>query len=294
VGASWLPGEWRHSLAVNTLALASLSAVLFIAGLVLLVLSNVDQKVRRLEDDLRVDVYLRDAQGTEAPSAMIARLEALGGVERVRYVGKDEALRRYQEWAADLAELVNDLDSNPLPASLEVYVRSGGSAAEVAATVSSTLAGDPGVEEVRFNGDWMQRLESVLELARVGGAGLGVLVFGAAAFVMSSVLRLAVLARSEEIEIMRLVGATPAFIRGPFLVAGAVQGLLSAVLAALAVEGVRAMTLAWAGSGSSAALVSLVAAEPLSPALAGLLLLAGLAVNLIGAFFAVRGSTTTA
>lgn len=282
--------EWRHSVWVNLLALLTLVSALFVAGLVLLIVTNVERRVRTLRDDVKIQIYLQDERADEVRLALAERLRANPQVVRVEYVDKDEALRRYREWAADLAELVNELETNPLPASLEVFLAPGAGAAGAAATIAAGLENEEGVEEVRFNQDWLSRLETLLSLSRVGGAAVIALVFLAVVFVMGSVLRLAVFARQDEIQIMQLVGATPGFIRGPYLVAGAVQGLIASALALLLVEGVRSGATA-AADASAAALLDLVAARPLSLDMAGLLLLLGLLVSLTGSYVSVRPST---
>ena len=108
-------------------------------------------------------------------------------------------------------------------------------------------------------------------------------------FVIASVLRLAVYARRDEIDIMLLVGATPGFVRGPFLVAGFVQGLVGSALAVILVEVVRRSILAYTGANSGA-LLSLIAFNPLSGWKVFLLLSCGILVSLAGSFFAVRNS----
>ena len=281
--------EWRHSPAANLLALLTLVSALFVAGLVMLVVSNLGYRVQSLREDVRVEVYLEDDQGKEDRRALLQRLRSIDNVDRVDYVDKTEALRRYREWAADLAELADDLEANPLPASLEVFLAPGAEARETAAVIAISLKGETGVEEVRFNREWLERLESLAWLSRVGGGGVVALVLIAVVFVMGSVLRLAVLARSEEIEIMKLVGATPGFIRGPFLVAGTVQGLVAALLALLAVEGLRLSVFSY-GNQASGALLDLVGARPLSVTLMASLLLLGLLVSLTGAYVSVRSS----
>lgn len=281
--------EWRHSPGVNLLALATLGTTLFIAGLVMLVLTNVERRVERLREDVRLQVFLADEISPADRDALRDDLAASPGVARVEYVDKDEALRRYRAWAGSTAALVDELRENPLPASLEVFLVAGGDAEERGAAIFNAVSRRPGVEEVRFDRELLRRLESLLDLARAGGTGLMVLVFGAVIFVMASVLRLAVYARRTEIDIMLLVGATPAFIRGPFLVAGAAQGVLSSALALVAVEAVRRFVLS-SGRDGSAALVDLVAAAPLPLQAAALLAGAGLAVSLAGSWFAVRRS----
>jgi cell division transport system permease protein len=281
--------EWRHSPGVNLLAVATLASTLFLAGVVMLVLANVEQRVRVLHQRVAVQVYLDDDVSPAALQALRDGIPDLDGVIGVDYVSKEEALRRYREWAAGLAQLADELSENPLPASFEISLRPGPGAEELGAAVAAELTGREGVEEVRFNREWLQRLEALLDLAHIGGTGLALVVFAAVAFVMASVLRLAVYARRTEIDIMLLVGATPAFVRGPFLVAGLGQGALASCLALLLVEGVRQGALAYAGGGSLV-LLDLVAARPLPWGPAGLLAGVGLAVSMAGAWFAVRRS----
>lgn len=281
--------EFRHSPGVNLLATATLAAVLFLAALVLLVLANVENRVERMRHGVPVEVYLLD----EIDDAQVAALQAdLGDrpdVERIEYVDKATALKRYTEWASDMAALIGELDTNPLPASLELFLTPGADAPTVARQIVAQLEGARGVEEVRFNQEWLLRIESLLEVARIGGIIVALLVFAAVAFVMASVMRLAVYARRDEIEIMMLVGATPAFVRGPFLVAGLGHGLVAGLCGLLLVEVLRQALRGYSGAGSTL-VVDLAAANPIPFSYALLLIGAGLLVGAVGSFFAVRRS----
>lgn len=281
--------ECRRSPGVNLLALGTLAAVLFVAGLVGLVLSNVERWVGSLGTELHVDVYLRDALADGERATLQRELAGLNGVERVRYVSREEALQSYRDWNPRLAVLADELEGNPLPASFEVYLVPGSTAEATAATLAARLRERQGVEEVRFDSELIQRMEALLGLARLGSSGMAVLVFAAVVFVMASVLRLAVYNRRDEIEIMLLVGAPPGFVRGPFLVAGAIQGCLAALLALGTVELVRRGSLVGARA-TPAVLLELLAARALPPERAALLLLVGLVVGLAGSWFAVRRS----
>lgn len=281
--------EWRHSPGVNLLATLTLAATLSLAGLALLVLANLESRLERERQDVRVHLFLREELAPGALEALSGELSALPGVVRVEHVDRDEALRRYREWAGSLADLAGELEQNPLPASLEVTLGAGPDAERRGAAVLAAAEGHAAIEDARFDRDWLRKLEALLELARLGGGGLGLVVFGAVIFVMASVLRLAVYARREEIEIMLLVGATPAFVRGPFLVAGLAQGLLAAGLGLGIVEAARLFTLG-RGASESVALIQLIVERPLPLGPSVLLLLVGLAVSLASAFFAVRSS----
>jgi cell division transport system permease protein len=279
--------EWRRSPGVNLLAVATLASTLFLAALVMLVLSNVEARVAELSRDVNVQVYLEDGISEPALDELMRDTRAMEGVGRVEYVDKAEALRRYRGWASESAELIEELGTNPLPASLEVFLTPGPRAEQMGAAVAVALSGRDGVEEIRFDRSWLRRLEGLVDLARVGGSGLAVIVFAAVIFVMASVLRLAVYARRDEIDIMLLVGATPAFVRGPFLVAGAGQGLIASAAALLLVEIVRRGALLYVDR-APAVLLDLVASRPLGVAHSAIVTLVGLTVSLAGAWFAVR------
>lgn len=281
--------EWRHSPGVNLLAVATLATSLFLAGLVMLVVDNIEDRTRRIRDDVRVEVYLQEGLEEAPRQALERELARLEGVQRVEYVDKAEAYRRYRSWAAETAQLIEELETNPLPSSFEVYLVPGDGARAQAASIADDVRRRPEVEEAVFNRRLVERLDALLDLVRIGGAALAAVVFVAVAFVMASVLRLAVHARRDEIEIMLLVGATPGFVRGPFLVAGLGQGLLSGVVALLLVEVARRAALGYART-RSLALVDLVAERSLALEPALILVGVGLLVSLTGSYFAVRRS----
>lgn len=281
--------ELCHSPGVNVLAVATLTSVLFMAGLVMVLLSNLEAQVERMREDVRVEVYLEDDIAPDDLERLRRELETGDGVIRVDYVSKDQALERFQEFAADMAALIEELDTNPLPASFEVLLASGPGSEARFEQIAAALGDRSGVESARFDRKLLLRLEALLDLARLGGTALAFLVFAAAVFVMAGVLRLAVYARQDEIDIMLLVGATPAFVRGPFLVAGLGQGLIASLLALAVVEGARRFALAQAES-SSMVLLELVAANPLPWHFCLLVVVIGLFVSFSGSYFAVRRS----
>lgn len=283
--------EWRHSPGVNLLATATLVAALFIGGLALLVLSNVDGYLDHARNELNIHVYLLPDPTSAELGRIEQRLSSLAEVSRIEYVDKEEALRRYREWyGGSLAALAGELEANPLPASFEVYLAPGSESGGAAAVVTQAVTGLDGVDEVWFDAEWLDRLDALLRLAKVGGGVLSMLVFAAVVLVMASVLRLAVYARRDEIEIMQLVGATPSFVRGPFIVAGLAQGLLASVAAVVLVEVARRGVFLYAGSNPLAVL-GIVAGGPLSVSDSALIIVTGLVISLVGAWFAVRRTT---
>lgn len=279
--------EWRHSPGPNLLATATLAAVMFVAGLNLLILANLKAHVGRWKNDLRVSVYLVDGAHAADVDALYAKVAAVPGVARVERVDKEEALRRFRASFKDLADVPSELGTNPLPASLEVLLDSGPQARTTARAVGEAVAGATVVEEIRYDQAFLDRIDALLDIARWGGAGLGLVVLTAVAFVVSGVLRLTVYARRDEIDIMHLVGAPPMLVRGPFLVAGVAQGLAGGLLALILVETARRAARGYAGAIPDG-LLDLAAGSPLPLGPSCFVGFVGAALGFASAWFAVR------
>ena len=279
--------EWRHSPGPNFLATATLAAVLFVAGLNLLMLANLKTHVGRWKNDLRVSVYLVDGARVADVDALYAKVAAVRGVGRIERVDKEEALRRFRASFKDLAEVPGELGANPLPASLEVVLDAGPQAAITARAVGDAVAGAAVVEEIRYDQEFLDRIDALLDVAGWGGASLGLVVLTAVAFVVSGVLRLTVYARRDEIDIMHLVGAPPMLVRGPFLVAGVAQGLTGGLLALFLVEAARRAARRYVGAHPGELFdLAAGASLPLGPSL--FVVFIGVALGFASAWFAVR------
>jgi cell division transport system permease protein len=173
-----------------------------------------------------IDVYLLDSVTQAARAEIEVRLTAMENVARARYVSKEEALATFH---ADTGreDLVAALGYNPLPASFRLDLALGAASAANLRAIAE-VAGFPGVEDVRFGGDWIERLDAALFTLRLADVVAAVLVGLAVAFAVNSTIRLAALARREMIEIMTAVGATSTYVHTPFLVEGTAQSLVAA------------------------------------------------------------------
>ncbi len=285
----------RFSPAVNLLAFGTLLVVLMVSGVLLLLMSNIGTRLEAARSEVRVDVYLHEDVTEQQREAILAALVAAGGTARVEYVDKDLAMARFEEWFGSTVDLADSLEDNPLPASFQVFLDQDQETADAAAGLAGRVGGMAGVEEVRYDRAWLDRVDSLLTVVRAGGTLAGVAVLVVVIFVVASVLRLAVFARRDEIEIMLLVGATPGFVRGPFLVAGLAMGLFGGFGALAAVEILRRLFLANTGD-HGATLVSMLAGDPLGSVHSTMLVMTGVLVSLLASFVAVRqdmGSRST-
>jgi cell division transport system permease protein len=220
---------------VSLLAVLTIAVSLFIGGAVLLVSGNLSESIERWRGEMRVVIYLRP-DTSEADLRRLGAEAARGpGVTSVEPVTAEVARKRFQEVFPSLADLVAGWQDEPLPASLEIGLDPRVSNRE------AWLDGwrkHPEVTLVDDDREWLGQLETVVAVVRAVGLALVGGLLGAAIFTIASVIRLTAYLHREETEIMRLVGATEFFIRGPFYVEGVLQGLIGGVVASGVLWGV--------------------------------------------------------
>jgi cell division transport system permease protein len=270
---------------VTILSMATIAASLYIVGLFFLSARGVQTLLVRWGDELSVTVFLGEQVKSGEVEAVRREIEAAGAVRSFDYVDREEALSRFRSEFPDLADLPEMLEDNPFPASFEIQIRpEHGSPAEVAG-FAKRFEGMPGVADVRFDAAWVERFRSLLRVAGVGGTAVGAILLGAAVLTISSVVRMGVYERRDEIEILRLVGANPSFIRAPFLIEGAMQGLAGGIAAISAIV-LTALALAYWAGAVAVVLSGSLAGTFLRPLDAGLLLAAGALLGLAGSVIA--------
>jgi cell division transport system permease protein len=222
---------FRRAPVLTGLASAMVGLALFVVGLFGLATYNLQLALSTIEDRVQVAVYLRDdARQSEIDLAQ-TELANLPAVRSVRFVSKTQALERAREELPDFAELFSDLEVNPLPQSLKVELISGQRSQQVVEDVSAAAMRYPFVEDARYGREWVDRLFALRRIGATTTFAMGAAFALVAALIIGTALRIAIFARREEIYVMRLVGATNGFIRRPFLLEGAIAGLIGGGLA---------------------------------------------------------------
>lgn len=222
-------GSAARQPALSIAALFSITASLLVLAVTLLITSNLERQATAIESRRVIDVYLAD-RVTPAGRAELERgLAAVDGVAGVRYVSKEEALASFKA-TIGRDDLVDALGYNPLPASFRLELAEGARTATRMRAIAAAATHLAGVEDVRYGGAWVERLDATLVTLRLVDLVAAALVGLAVAFAVGSTVRLTVLARREMIEIMRAVGAGDAHIRTPFLVEALTQSLVAALL----------------------------------------------------------------
>ena len=215
------------------LSIATIAVALFVLGGFLLVTANLERLGSEWSAAAEMSVYLRD-DATAADRQAIERALPPDVVSGHEYVSKAEAFSRFKQTFAELAAAVDTLGDNPLPASIEVRLQPNTTSTDKVDRVAETLRRMSGVADVRYDRQWLNRVLAAIALIRGFGLVLGSMLTLAAALTVANVVRLALYARRDELDIMQLVGAPQVYIRGPFVMEGLLQGGIGAFVALLA------------------------------------------------------------
>jgi cell division transport system permease protein len=281
-----------RGLKTAAIATATIAVAFIVLGAFLILTSNLERLFARWQNAAEFSVYLADTVTADERSAVEKALRESAVVGAAEPVSKEEALRRFRQNFPTLADAAGDLPANPLPASFEIRLRPEASPSDIE-SLARSAAGLPGVADVRYDRQWIERLMRAAGAVRTGGFTLAALLVFAAALTVASVVRFALVARREEIHIMQLVGAPIAYIRGPFVVEGLIQGGIGAIVALVVLWITFLVVRSRAGALVEAAIDpgSLVFLS--LPAATGLLL-AGMAVGSLGGFIAATGTREVA
>jgi len=222
---------FRRTPVLTGLSSAMVGLALLVVGLFGLATYNLRLALAELEERVQVVVYLRDDTRQEEIDLALREISELSEVRSVRYVSKRDALERARQDLAEFEEMFTDLAVNPLPQSLEGELRDGSRTPETVQRVADRAVAYPFVEDARFGQDGVERLFTLRRVGALATLVLGGAFAAVAALIIATALRIAIYARRDEIYVMRLVGARNGFIRRPFLLEGAIAGLLGALLA---------------------------------------------------------------
>lgn len=222
---------FRRAPLLSALSITAIAFSLFTVGLFGLIAVNLREALRGIEE--RVEVVAFVVRGTPAETVTLASqdIAAFPEVLEVTYVSEDDALKRARRELVEFRDVYRDLQVNPLPASFEIRLREGYRDADHVAAVSERVKGFQFVDDVRYGREWVERLDHLRNLMGVVGFAIGLAFAAVAVVIIGVTIRLTLLQRAREISIMRLVGASNWFIRGPFLLEGALKGLLGGALA---------------------------------------------------------------
>lgn len=219
--------SWKVSL----LAVLTIGVSLFIGGTFLLLGTNLSQLVERWRAESRVVVYLGSDSTAAERQAIAAMIGGRPWVTAVEEVSPEQAAERFREIFPSLGDLLEGWEDDPLPSSISVAFDPAAADGPAFDGWLEALRREPAVEMVDDDRDWLRQLATVIAVIEAFGLILGAVLLAAAVFTIASIIRLTAYLYRDEISVMRLVGATEFYIRGPFYAEGTIQGLLGGLLA---------------------------------------------------------------
>jgi len=271
--------SFRRAPLLSALSVTTIAFSLFTVGLFGLVAINMQQALRDVGTRVEIVAYIMRGTPLETITVAAQDISAFPEVSAVDYIDEEQALAQAQAELVEFRDAYRDLRVNPLPASFEIHLHEGRRDAAVVAEVAERVTGFSFIEDVRYGRVWIERLDQIRNVAGMVGLVIGIAFAGAAIVIIGTTIRMAVLQRAREITIMRLVGATDWFIRGPFLLEGALKGMLG---------GICAIGLAYAAfvlfGRNAVALPDLVFFQPMHLAVG---VLFGIAIGLSGSLVSV-------
>ena len=275
----------RRSWRVSVLAVFTITTSLFVGGLFLLLSENLARLLDDWRQQAKVIVYLRSPLPVAERQDLVDQLEATSWVEEVRAVSAARARQRFAEIFPSLSDLTLEWSEEPLPASLELSLDPARARDEAVADWLAGLRRHPAVDLVDDDRDWLRQLELLVAVFRGVGLTLGVLLLAAATLTIASVIRLTAYLYRDEIAILRLIGATEFYIRGPFYAEGLVQGAVGGLTA---LAGLYAAYRLIRPQSDAALLGTVLVGDFLPPAQLLFLLALGSIAGLLGAILSVR------
>lgn len=225
-------GMWRNRM-MSLASIGSVTSVLVILGIILILVLNINNftNMTKLKFE-EIHVYLEDDITKEKIDRIGDSIKELDGVETVIFQSKEHALELMKEQWGEEAYLLEGLEENPLPNSYIIQLKD----IEYADSIVSNLKGYSGIEEIKYYKDIINKLMTIANFIKIGGLVLIAILMLISIFIISNTIKLTVAARKREINIMKYVGATNGFIRGPFIIEGMLLGLIGSAISILIVN----------------------------------------------------------
>ena len=215
---------------LNGVAVITISLSVLIVSAFGLFLTNANEMIHSWKRGIRIMAYLSPAVSGEQASEMKDKIKTMYGVHEIRFISKTDALSQLRLQLKQQISLLDGLKENPLPNAFEIRLLPATRVKDRLEVLTANIEALDGISDVEYGQKWMDKISSILSLFRFAGFAMGGLFLMATVFIVANTIRLIIYSRREEVEIMRLVGATDRFIKLPFYIEGILQGLLGAIL----------------------------------------------------------------
>jgi cell division transport system permease protein len=271
----------RLNLLMSATAITTTAVCVLILGIGILVSAHIEGIIRKVGQDVTITAFFPENASQEEIDEARSSVESYPEVSEATYVSQEEALERFQRVMADQPEIYEGIESDVMPASLDIQLNNPRDSEVVAEKLRAE-----GFEDLGYPQQTIERLNQVTSYIIWVLRGATALFLVASILLIFNTIRLSIFARRKEIEVMKLVGASDGFVRTPFLLEGLVQGLIGAALAALLVMWMNSVFMGWAQQALPFIPVSSDAVN--IPLVLLVLIAVGVIVGILGSFLSVR------
>jgi len=219
---------FRRAPLLSVLSITTIAFSLFAFGLFSLVALNIRNTLRTVESRVEIRAFLVDGASVDSIARTMETIGSFREVQRVEYISPEQALERARK---ELGEFHDVFEAGFLPPSIDIRMRDGHRDPKTVGSIADRVRDMGLIEDVRFGEDWIAKLHRIRNIATAAGIVLGAAFAAVAIIIIGATIRMTVMARSKEISIMRVVGATDGFVRRPFLLEGFAKGVLGGALA---------------------------------------------------------------
>lgn len=274
----------KRNRTISGASVATVAATLFILGLFLLTVLNVQQLMKEVESKVEVKIVLNDDIKVNEQKDIEKAIKDTTGVVDVTFESKEDALKNLKEWFGDeYSSLLDGLDKeNPMPTSYIVKVQKP----ETVSSVVQNVKGMPGIYAIKDAREFVDKIIAITNVVKYIGVAIFVVLIGVSLFLIGNTIKLTVYARRREIGIMKYIGATDWFIRWPFILEGAFIGIFGALIAdALLYFGYRFV---FERMSTQLIIMKLINPSYVISAISGQFLLGGIFIGVLGSILAIR------
>lgn len=215
---------WREKW-INLLCIFTIGTGLFLISMALLIVHNVNIAVGKMPERFSITVFLKDGISDEQTRSIVKSIKQNSAVKKTVYISKDKALEELKIILKDPDYILEGLDSNPLPASIEIKLREGSVTEASVKALAANMNGIKGIEDVQYGMQILSVIQAIRKNARAIGFLLVVALSAGVIFVCYSTVKLLLYRKNVEIDTLKLLGATKGFIKAPFIIEGAILGL---------------------------------------------------------------------
>ena len=214
---------------LSSVTIITIALSILILSAFALFFTNVNNVMNYWEKGIKIMAYLKPGTSQKNLHDIKRNIQKIYGVQNVNFISKEEAFKKLKKQMKRQSSILMNLNENPLPDAFEICMTTSSQRSEKVEEIATKIESMPLIEDIEYGQKWLKQFTNIFDLFRLAGYTMSGIFFIAAVFIMANTIRLAIYMRREEIEIMRLVGASEKFIKVPFYIESIIQGTLGGI-----------------------------------------------------------------